>query len=325
MWTEEFFELLTASTLNESHFAEAIAFKEQHLPKRIYKYRSDNEYARNNLKSDTIWLASPDSYNDPYDCLLRFSAPSMASAFEKGLIDPFVTGLELQISMEKVKEAKESATPLETLLKNVTGIGKAGANPKATAEYLSKIGHHFIEMAVNFLQIVRAILKICSFSQVADSIIMWSHYANHHQGFCIEYDLEKFDPGDAFLKNLYPVVYSNQLFDLTPWAEKLVSGEAAQLNTLFPLLAVVQKFQGWAYEKEWRYVQFQEKPSPDRARPMPPASKVLLGAKAAPSTKKDLLEICVDRNIPLWQMRMSNDKYELLADPVNPDSCNPET
>jgi hypothetical protein len=46
MWTEEFFGLLKASTLNESHFVEAIAFKEQHLPKRIYKYRSDNEYAR---------------------------------------------------------------------------------------------------------------------------------------------------------------------------------------------------------------------------------------------------------------------------------------
>jgi hypothetical protein len=317
MWTQDFFELLRESTLNESHFADAIAFKEQHLPKRIYKYRADTDYARENLKSGTIWLASPDSYNDPYDCLLRFSAPNMTSAFERGLIDTFVTGLELQISAEKIKEAKDSGTPVETLLKNVTGIGKTGANPEATAEHLSKIGHHFIEIAVNFLQMVRAILKICSFSEVGDSILMWSHYANQHQGFCIEYDLGKFDHGDAFLKNLYPVVYSNQLFDLTPWAEKLVSGEAAQLNTLFPLLGVVQKFQGWEYEKEWRYVQFQEKPSPDRARPMPLASKVLLGAKATPTTQKELLGICTEKNIPLWQMRMSNDKYELLAEPFH--------
>jgi hypothetical protein len=106
MWTQDFFELLRESTLNESHFADAIAFKEQHLPKRIYKYRADTDYARENLKSGTIWLASPDSYNDPYDCLLRFSAPNMTSAFERGLIDTFVTGLELQISAEKIKEAK---------------------------------------------------------------------------------------------------------------------------------------------------------------------------------------------------------------------------
>jgi hypothetical protein len=137
MWTEDFFELLRESTLNESHFADAIAFKEQHLPKRIYKYRADTEYARENLKSDTIWLASPDAYNDPYDCLLRFSAPNMTSAFERGLIDAFVTGLELQISAEKIKEARDSGTPVETLLKNVTDIGKTGAKPEATAEHLS--------------------------------------------------------------------------------------------------------------------------------------------------------------------------------------------
>jgi len=75
MWTEDFFELLRESTLNESHFADAITFKQQHLPKRIFKYRPDNEYARENLKSDTIWLASPDAYNDPYDCCAAVFAP----------------------------------------------------------------------------------------------------------------------------------------------------------------------------------------------------------------------------------------------------------
>jgi hypothetical protein len=109
---------------------------------------------------------------------------------------------------------------------------------------------------------------MASFSEVSDSIRMWSHYGSNHQGFCIEYELEKFDPGDAFLKNLYPLIYSHQLFDLTTWAEKLVSGEVGQLTTVFPLLGLLQKFEGWAYEKEWRYILFQEKPAPNRVRPM---------------------------------------------------------
>jgi hypothetical protein len=93
MWEEQFLRYLKGSTTLESHMEEAIALKRQHLPKTIYKYPSDNINARENLRSNTIWLASPESYNDPYDSLLRFSGPSMTSALEKGLIDPFIRGL----------------------------------------------------------------------------------------------------------------------------------------------------------------------------------------------------------------------------------------
>ncbi len=314
MWTDEFLEYLKQSTIKESVFAEAIAFKQKHLPKRVYKYRCDNSYALENLKSNTIWLASPDSYNDPYDCLLRFSGASMTSAFERGLIDPFVTGYQLEVPVDKINEAKQSTKPLEILSSQITSVGKPGANPKQMAEFFSKMVPQYVESTVAVLQAVRSIMKVCSFSAVSDSILMWSHYGKNHQGFCIEYELEKFDLGDAFLKNLYPVIYSHQLFDLTPWAEKLVTGKTDELTPLFPLLAVLQKFEGWAYEQEWRYVSFQDKPSPSRARTMPLPSRVFLGTKAAPSTTKDLLAICKEKNIPVSQMRMSNDKYELLAD-----------
>jgi len=39
-----------------------------------------------------------------------------------------------------------------------------------------------------------------------------------------------------------------------------------------------------------------------------------MGAKATPS--KELLTICEEKHIPVWQMRMSSDKYELIADPI---------
>lgn len=318
MWTEKFLEYLKQSTVKESHFDEAIALKQQYLPQRIYKYRSYTPYARENLTSSTIWLASPDSYNDPYDCLLRFSGSSMASAFERGLIDSFVTGYQLDIPVSKINEAKQSATPLETLRHNISGVGNPGANPKQMAEFFSKLVPKYVESTVELLQAMRSVMKLCSFSAVSDSILMWSHYGSNHQGFCIEYEIEKFDPDDAFLRNLYPVIYSQQLFDLTPWGEKLVTGKREELTTLFPLLGVLQKFEGWAYEKEWRYVSFQENPTPDRARPMPLPSRVFLGAKASSSTTTEMRAICEEKKIAVWQMRMSNDKFELLADPIKP-------
>jgi len=317
MWTNEFLEHLKQPTIKEPRIEKAIAFKRQHLPKRIYKYRSDNAYARDNLSSSTIWLASPDSYNDPYDCFLRFSAPSMTSAFERTLVDPFIDGYQLEIPPDKINAAKQSATPLKTLSENINAVGKPGANPKQMAEFTSKVVPEFVERTVEMLQAMRSVLKMCSFSEVSDSILMWSLYGDNHQGFCIEYDLAKFDSSDAFLRNLYPVIYSHQLFDLTPWAEKLVAGKREDFTDIFPLLGVLQKFEGWAYEKEWRYVLFQEKPNPNRERPMPVASRVFLGAKALPSTTKELMEICEKKNVPVSQMRMSNDKYGLVADPIS--------
>jgi N-acetylglutamate synthase-like GNAT family acetyltransferase len=317
MWTEQFLEYLRQSTVEESRFENAIALKQKYLPKRIYKYRSDNSSARENLKSSTIWLASPDSYNDPYDCLLRFSEPSMTAAFERGLIDPFVTGYKLEIPPDKIEEAKQSTTPLETLSRHITGVGKPGTNPSQMAEFFSKVVPKYVQSTVDVLQAVRTIMKVCSFSSVNDSILMWSHYGSNHQGFCVEYDLSKFDPQDAFLKNLYPVIYSHQLADLTPWAERLVTGKREELTTLFPLLGVIQKFEGWSYEQEWRYVSYQENPGPNRVRSMPLPSRVFIGAKAPSSTTAGLMAICQEKNIGLWQMHMSNDQYELLADPVD--------
>ena len=316
MWTEQFLQYLRQSTVEESRFQDAIALKQKYLPKRIYKYRCDNSYARENLKSSTIWLASPDSYNDPFDCLLRFSGASMTAAFERGLIDPFVTGYKLEIPADKIEEAKQSTTPLETLSHHITGVGKTGTNPKQMAELFSKVVPTYVQSTVDVLQAMRTIMKVCSFSALNDSILMWSHYASNHQGFCIEYDLSKFDPQDAFLKNLYPVIYSHQLVDLTPWAEKLVTGKREELTTLFPLLGVIQKSEGWSYEQEWRYVSFQENPSPSRARQMPLPSKVFIGAKASPATTTELFAICQEQNIEVSKMRMSNDKYELLVDPI---------
>jgi Protein of unknown function (DUF2971) len=318
MWKDEFLQYLKQSTLGEPYFEKAIAFKHQYLPKQIYKYRSDTPNARKNLISNTIWLASPESYNDPYDCFLQFSPASMASAFEKGLIDAFVAGYKLSIPLEKINEAKHSPTPLQTFIQEISSEAKTGSDPLQIAKILSETVPNYIKTTVEFLQAVRIIAKICSFSAVHDSILMWSHYAKDHQGFCIEYDLQTFDPADAFPRNLYPVTYSHDLVDLTPWAEKLVTGHAEELTPGFLLLGVLQKFEGWEYEQEWRYVSFQEAPTSNRERPMPQPSRVFLGSKATPATTKELIAICDEKNIPVWQMRMASDKYELLADPTHP-------
>ncbi len=313
MWKDDFFQFLRDSTLQNPQIDRAMALKHENLPKRIYKYRTDNEHSRESLKSDTIWLASPDSYNDPYDCFLRFSSPAMTAAFERGLIDPFLAVYQLQIPRDKIAEAKQSANPIQTLSEQIEAVGTPGMNPRQMAEFIMRVIPPYVESTVGVLQALRSVMKICSFSTVHDSILMWSHYSAHHQGFCIEYDLSQFDPADAFLKNLYPIIYSTELFDLTPWAEKMVMGNREEFTPVFPLLGVLQKFEGWAYEQEWRYVFVQETPGANRARPLLKPSRVLLGAKISDLSKKQIMEICATKGIPVYQMHMAYNKYELEA------------
>jgi hypothetical protein len=68
MWIKEFVDCLESSTLANPRLDEAITLKEFHLPKKVYKYRRDGGYARANLETNTVWMSSPDAYNDPYDC-----------------------------------------------------------------------------------------------------------------------------------------------------------------------------------------------------------------------------------------------------------------
>ena len=39
----------------------------QHFPQKLYKYRQVNDYTIENISTNTVWLSSPLSMNDPYE------------------------------------------------------------------------------------------------------------------------------------------------------------------------------------------------------------------------------------------------------------------
>jgi hypothetical protein len=83
-------------------------------------------------------------------------------------------------------------------------------------------------------------LKVCSFSATGKSIIMWSHYADQHRGFCIEYDTESLPPENLFIRMLFPVVYSERMFDGTKYYLAAIRNRTT-FNTLFPSLAALSQ------------------------------------------------------------------------------------
>jgi len=191
---------------------------------------------------------------------------------------------------------------LEQSLEKKTGNAK---------KYSGDVSQVALDTARN-LKIFRDLSKVCSFGEVYDSILMWSHYSNHHRGLCIEYDLTLLPYHHALRRNLYPVFYSSELYDLAKFAKSL-AGPGQNFRLLIPLLAMLYKFEGWQYEREWRFVREVPQVQADAAASAPEPSRIFLGSRFDVSVSKDLLDICKDKKIPLSKMEMVDDKYELRA------------
>ena len=139
------------------------------------------------------------------------------TALKKSLVTEFAKVYKLPDTdaIEQIEKAMSGATdPLVFLAEYIAEVNGVtpGNNPQQMAEFVSLMAPKMISDTVGVLRQWRKITKICSFSAVNDSILMWGHYAQDHKGFCVEYDLEKLEPDHPLRRTLYPVIYSPQLY-----------------------------------------------------------------------------------------------------------------
>jgi len=156
---------------------------------------------------------------------------------------------------------------------------------------------------------VQASLRVCSFSEVSDSVLMWSHYAKMHEGLCMEYDIEALPRGDLRRRFLFPVIYNDGLFDGTP--HLLARLRTGRLNTLVALLSCLHKAPDWEYEREWRFVLPFGEAMPEGPYHMPKPSRVLIGARVRSQNVRVVSRTARDRGIPVVRMRLSERQLRL--------------
>jgi len=139
--------------------------------------------------------------------------------------------------------------------------------------------------------------------------LMWSHYADKHKGFCIEYDFSHVS--DDMLP--LPVIYSKKRVRM-PWKFALdtTPENIAEANQRF-LEALLTKDEIWQYENEWRILA-----SPDAGHnlKMPPVSCIYLGALCSEENKKQITDIAAQLGVPVKRMKTDRGEYELHAQPV---------
>jgi len=317
MWVQEFVSEFKRSTVTAPRTEKAQSLKEINLPKCLYKYRTVNTHSLTNLQNDTIWICSPEEYNDPYDCLFKISESDVVAAAHKNLLPDFIKLFKLDryVPRDLVKSARLSSDPIKSVIDGLpSGLEfPSNADPVKMQQFTSMQIPKIVKDMIEFVHSIRNAIKICSFSELNNSILMWSHYANYHKGFCVEYDIQKLPPSHALRRNMYPVVYSAKLFDLTRWSEKLVRTGGKEFNPVLAILAMMRKYKDWRYEREWRFILVEPRKASDRAMEVPRPSKIFLGSRINDTDRAKLIDICVEKGIEVWVMEKIRGAFELKA------------
>lgn len=281
--------------------------KNKHISRSFYKYRcfDANEHWIDWVKG-ILYINSPKHFNDPFDCLLTIAPETN----KKMLIEALGEFLSQYVKLNNldIRRLEFSDEPIEASLvileQHGIKVNRELIKDSFLKEYKEKRQDQFF----------RDIFKVTCFSEKNDSILMWSHYTNHHQGFCIEYNFEN----DREISGLlYPVIYSERRAILLPHHIK---------HSNWPIFTILCKAPEWAYEQEWRYVNaIDPTTQQDRSKSIiltaPDTVKAIyIGAEAikynAKSVKK-LTDIAKEFNTKLYEMKFDDYEYKLIPHTID--------
>lgn len=185
-------------------------------PRRLYKYRTLNIHSERMITADEVYVPSPLEFNDPFDCRIPVVPTGSIDDFRKLLYEHFTA-----------KDPNLTTTELRQLIESKLSEG-AHEDPTKMKKA--------IEDAVE--RQLRATGVYC-LSAKNDDILMWSHYADGHQGFCVEFED---DSPNSFLDRANKVTYQEDLPVLNFFDE----------DWLHSFLTT--KSERWSYEEEWRII-----------------------------------------------------------------------
>ena len=194
-------------------------------PEILYKYRSFDARSISMLANDQIYFASPLDFNDPFDCV----------AHEHMFETPYPESLEL----------------LARLHPDVSPEAITRENTEHLIEAISQhpeVNQIIIEQK-KALQELTTKLGVLALSARNDSILMWSHYANYHKGFCIGFKNNFGLHQNCVMEVAYTDTRCN---DFVPYYlfSQIMGNEATHAALLKDFLFT--KYIDWKYEQEWR-------------------------------------------------------------------------
>jgi hypothetical protein len=182
------------------------------------------------------WFSNPTQFNDPFDCQISLQKGEIS-------VDEYMKHYVLALHGEAIKDSK----PYKVMFPEDAIINHTFTDS-------------FHDLLVNFGNHVENVVKevaVLSLSENFNNTTMWSHYAENHQGICIEYAPEMMNKNQDLKDFCFNVEYlpskeiSFNVYEL--YAKCSNNRNHEQFSKLMRDLALT-KSDDWKYEKEWRLI-----------------------------------------------------------------------
>ena len=238
----------------------------------LYRYRPINPNEIDALVKGYLWFSSANDLNDPFEGCIKLKEVEQDTTME----------ISLNFSISRnggTPKVEEKKFEIPNLIQQSNDWYK----------------RHFKWMLPR--------TKVCCFSKSKTNELMWSHYANNHEGMVLEYDI-------SFDLNLFqyaiPVIYHDRLPEINFMAQKDKSIVSVLKN----------KSDRWCYEQEVRIINDNPAGAPNRV-PINPESlrSVIFGYRTSKEDRERIKTALVKfPHIKYKQCRLSEDDYELIIE-----------
>lgn len=314
-WKKQLIRSLFPYSASRLNIEKAFMVKHPNVPHKLYKYRCFSDFNLDALQRNMGWMASPNTFNDPYDTAIYF--------------DPgrnFIENESLEEFQEKIKALEEGAKPEEVWkpkkLDNPVRVKDwrrritleiiENESPEIQEQYREVLDHWMDKNSEGLNRRMTSHFRegysVMSLTEDPASVLMWSHYSYNHQGYCVEYDFEALGYGDKRRRLCFPVFYRRKMTDATRYMAKK---DIKDFNNLFGQYICLLKSDEWAYEKEWRIV---NAIGPDHANfewPMPLPTSIILGASVSPENEEQMRQYCSENGVCLKRIVQRHDAFRL--------------
>ncbi|WP_321515513.1 DUF2971 domain-containing protein [Marinifilum fragile] len=332
--------------------------KNEYMPKNLFRFYSPTSANISDIQNRRIWLSHPSSFNDPFDCNIGYDSEE----FEKKCLIDFIN--KMGCVKEKDKAKGFTNDEFNRIKRSQLGdffywTTKYENYSSAKWYILSKKNKDFKQLVDEELNsklkevdkkvesLKSTNIRISCFSQFKDheefnnQILMWSHYADDHKGFCVEYDLgflkeetkleldylEFLNDTDSYLKermiatikaSLFPVEYTSQRINIPITRLRKLridnKGLLVKDNGIEELVykTFIVKSSRWNYEKEWRLIVDENISNYYGNKiPFPYAKKIYLGCKASTELIETMMEIGNNLDVEVYLQKMDGKKFTL--------------
>lgn len=366
-WQRKFIKTIFDKSIDSKKIYSKIALqnldlindKKEHLPNYLSKYYSPTSENIIDIKNQRLWLSHPSSFNDPFDCNIGYDNEK----FEKSCLIKF-------INTNGCVEEKNKSVGFTEEDKNRIQRSQLGdrfywsnkfenysdAKRKVLDSKSKKFQSNVNETLRNQIQQIDTKLeklkniniRVACFSELDkyddfhNQIVMWSHYAENHKGFCIEYDLESLkkdiqfslegiefyrDKKNEYIEErnraiikagLFPIEYTSNRINIPVTKLNQInidsSGKIKYNSNIDELIykTFIVKSANWSYEKEWRII-IDEQISNyfDNKIPFPYAKTIHLGCRASTELTDTMIKIVEEIGAEVNILKMNGKKFAL--------------